>query len=66
MKIRIELCEYGILVPINNKEKLKESMNMIINDEELRNRYKEKSKIRADFFRIDKIIKQYEEIICVE
>ncbi|MCT7531793.1 glycosyltransferase [Aliarcobacter cryaerophilus] len=63
---KIELCEYGILVPINNKEKLKESMNMIINDEELRNRYKEKSKIRADFFRIDKIIKQYEEIICVE
>ena len=62
----IELGEYGILVPIKNVEKMKEAMNLIINDESLRKNYQEKAKHRANDFRIDKIIKQYEEIICAE
>ena len=60
---KIELCEYGILVPINNKEKMKEAMNLIINDENLRKDYEEKAKQRANDFRIEEIIKQYEKII---
>ncbi|MDY0314375.1 MAG: glycosyltransferase [Arcobacteraceae bacterium] len=62
----IELAEYGILSPIKNIEKMKEAMNLIINDESLRKKYQDKAKQRANDFRIDKIIKQYEEIICVE
>ncbi|MCT7592478.1 glycosyltransferase [Aliarcobacter butzleri] len=62
----IELAEYGILTPIKNVEKMKESMNMIVDDESLRKSYQDKAKQRANDFRIDKIIKQYEEIICAE
>lgn len=62
----IELAEYGILIPIKNVDKLQEAMNLIINDESLRKSYQDKAKQRANDFRIDKIIKQYEEIICAE
>jgi|SaaInl8_200m_RNA_FD_contig_81_737479_length_6981_multi_3_in_0_out_0_6 glycosyltransferase involved in cell wall biosynthesis len=62
----IELAEYGILSPIKNVEKMKEAMNLIINDESLRKKYQEKAKQRANNFRIEEIIKQYEEILCVE
>ena len=62
----IELAEYGILIPIKNVDKLQEAMNLIINDESLRKSYQDKAKQRANDFRTDKIIKQYEEIICVE
>ena len=62
----IELAEYGILIPIKNVDKLQEATNLIINDESLRKSYQDKAKQRANDFRIDKIIKQYEEIICAE
>ncbi|MFW3355566.1 glycosyltransferase [Aliarcobacter butzleri] len=61
----IELGEYGILVPIKNVEKMKEAMNLIIDDDNLRKDYEEKAKNRANDFRIEKIIKQYENIISV-
>ena len=38
-------------------------MNLIINDENLRKDYEEKAKQRANDFRIEEIIKQYEKII---
>lgn len=66
LKDKIELAEYGILTPVKNIEKMKEAMNLIIDDESLRKKYKYKAKLRANDFRIDKIIKQYEEIICAE
>lgn len=66
LKDKIELAEYGVLAPIKNVGKLKEAMDLMINDEQIRTNYKEKAKQRANDFRIDKIIKQYEEIICVE
>lgn len=62
----IELAEYGILTPIKNVEKLKEGMDLMINDKDLKKDYEEKAKNRANDFRIDKIIKQYERILCVE
>ncbi|MFK5882346.1 MAG: glycosyltransferase [Sulfurospirillum sp.] len=61
----LELAKYGILTPINNVQKLKEAMELIMNDNELRKNYKETAKQRTDDFRIEQIIKQYEEIICV-
>ena len=63
---KLELAEYGILTPIKNVDKLQESMNLIIKDENLRKNYQDKAKHRANDFRIEKIIKQYEKIICVE
>ncbi|MDH1977269.1 glycosyltransferase [Aliarcobacter butzleri] len=66
LKDKIEFAEYGILVPIKNVEKLKEAMNLLINDKNLRKDYGEKVNFRANHFRIKKIIKQYERILCVE
>lgn len=66
LKDKIELAQYGILTPIKNLEKMKEAINLMINDDRLRQSYKEKAKQRANDFRIEKIIKQYEEIICAD
>ncbi|MDN5049859.1 glycosyltransferase [Aliarcobacter butzleri] len=66
LKDKIEFAEYGILVPIKNVEKLKEAMNLMINDENLRKNYQDKAKQRANDFKIEKIIKQYERILCAE
>ena len=44
---------------------MKEAMNLIIDDDNLRKDYEEKAKNRANDFRIEKIIKQYENIISV-
>ncbi|MDN5126833.1 glycosyltransferase [Aliarcobacter butzleri] len=66
LKDKIEFAEYGILTPIKNVEKLKEAMSLMINDENLRKNYQDKAKQRANDFKIEKIIKQYERILCVE
>ena len=66
LKDKIELAEYGILVPVKNIQKLKEAMKLIIQDEVLRKSYKAKAKKRAEDFAIDKLIKKYEEILCAE
>jgi glycosyltransferase involved in cell wall biosynthesis len=66
LKDKIELAEYGVLTPIKNVAKLRESMSLMIDDKKLRNNYKEKSIQRANYFNIEKIIKQYEDIICVK
>ncbi|MDK2042530.1 glycosyltransferase [Aliarcobacter butzleri] len=66
LKDKIEFAEYGILVPIKNVEKLKEAMNLLINDKNLRKDYEEKGIFRANDFKIEKIIKQYERILCAE
>ncbi|MBF7071670.1 glycosyltransferase [Aliarcobacter butzleri] len=66
LKDKIEFAEYGILVPIKNVEKLKEAMNLLINDKNLRKDYEEKGNFRANDFKIEKIIKQYERILCAE
>ena len=66
LKDNIELAEYGILSPVKNVNKLQEAMNLMINNEDLRKNYQEKAKLRANDFKIEKIIKQYEEVLCVE
>ena len=63
LKDEVEFAEYGILVPLNSVEKLKEAMNKIMTSEDLRNRYKEKAQQRARGFDVKKIIKQYEDVI---
>ena len=63
---KIEFAEYGVLTPIKNVEKLKEAMNLMINDENLRKNYQDKAKQRANDFKIEKIIKQHERILCAE
>lgn len=63
LKDKIELAQYGILIPIKNIEKMKEAIKSIMNDDVLRQSYKEKARQRANDFRVEKSIKLYEEII---
>lgn len=66
LKDNIELAEYGILVPVNNEEKLNQAMRLMISDESMREQYSKKAIQRANDFRLKKIIKQYEEVICAD
>ncbi|RLA84391.1 MAG: glycosyltransferase [Epsilonproteobacteria bacterium] len=66
LKENIELAEYGILTPIKDKTNLKKSMNLIMNNKDLQNKYINKSIQRANNFSLENIIKKYEDVICVE
>ncbi|RXK07212.1 glycosyltransferase [Halarcobacter bivalviorum] len=60
---KIEISEYGILVPINDCKNLTKSMNIIINNKILRERYKEKTLKRVEYYSLDKIVKKFEDNI---
>jgi len=62
----LDKVEYGLLTPINNENILKEALELMINNDKLRDNYSEKSKQRANDFKIEKIIKQYKDAICAE
>jgi N-acetylgalactosamine-N,N'-diacetylbacillosaminyl-diphospho-undecaprenol 4-alpha-N-acetylgalactosaminyltransferase len=59
----IEIAEYGILVPVNNEEKLAKAMKLIYEDNELRYNFRNKAKNRAKEFEVKRIIKEWEKII---
>jgi len=59
LKKKIELAEFGILTPINNIDKMREAINIIINNKKLRDSYTEKSLKRAMEFDKDKIIDDF-------
>lgn len=63
IKDDIELSEYGILTPVDNLEKIKEAMQLMMNDKIIRDKYSQNSMIRAQEFEIKEIIKQFEEVI---
>lgn len=59
----IEEAEFGILVPTNNVKLLSKAMLNIFNNDELRNSYKEKSKLRALDFDISVFDKQFLDLL---
>ena len=63
IKDTIELSEYGILTPVNNLEKMIESMTLMIDNVEIRSKYSQKSMIRAKDFEISNIIKKFEKVV---
>jgi len=52
----MEKVDYGILVPINNKEELFKAMEKIYLDKKLRKEYSKKVVDRAKFFDLEKNI----------
>jgi len=52
----------GILVPPADEEKLAATMLTLLKDESLRKKFSEEGKKRAEDFRIEKILPQYEEL----
>lgn len=59
----IEEAEFGILVPVNNVKLLGRAMLNIFNNQELRNTYKKKSKIRALDFDVSVFDKQFRDLL---
>jgi len=59
----IELAEYGILVPVNDTEKMAKAMKIIYNDNKLREKYMQKAIERAKDFDVKNIIKEWEKEI---
>jgi N-acetylgalactosamine-N,N'-diacetylbacillosaminyl-diphospho-undecaprenol 4-alpha-N-acetylgalactosaminyltransferase len=66
LKDSIEKAEYGVLFPIGNVEKLIESIKLLLENEKLRNEYVEKGKKRVNDFSVEKIIKNYIEVLDIE
>jgi len=62
-KDNLELSEYGILTTINSKRSLVEAMNLLINNEKLRDSYNKKARLRANYFNKTKIITEFLKII---
>ena len=63
---KIELAEYGILVPVGDAFKFAEAMKLIYENKKLRDNYKKKAIKRAEDFDIGKIIKKWEEILNLD
>jgi glycosyltransferase involved in cell wall biosynthesis len=62
----IEKADYGILTPVNDVSNLRNSINMLFENNTLKKQYSKQALIRSRDFSIDKIIKQYESIVCAE
>jgi len=60
----IELAEFGVLVPLQDEVILTKAIEVVIGDNELREKYQQVAKKRANDFNIDGIIKRYKEVIC--
>jgi len=63
LKDKVEVANYGILTPINSKDKMVEAMGVIQNSQKLRESYIKKSLKRAMEFNKDKIIDEFIKII---
>jgi N-acetylgalactosamine-N,N'-diacetylbacillosaminyl-diphospho-undecaprenol 4-alpha-N-acetylgalactosaminyltransferase len=63
LKDSIEVAEYGILTPIKNRERLKEAINLMIQDIKLREVFIQKGLERIDDFGEKKITNEFEKIL---
>lgn len=73
MAVDVEMVKYGILVPDftdrNNidiekkKEVLADTINLLLENDELRQKYAQKAVERAEFYTIERCIKKYNEVI---
>jgi len=59
LKDEIEISDYGILTPINNRKMMIKAMKLIIDNQELRVKYSSKALQRAKEFDKNKIIKEW-------
>ncbi|KIM05686.1 MAG: glycosyl transferase [Sulfurovum sp. AS07-7] len=62
LKSDIEFAEYGILTPVGDVARMQEAMQMMIDDQNMRMKYKTKAKSRAKEFDKEKIIQQWIDI----
>lgn len=63
LKNGIEIAKYGILIPVNAIEELSYSMSLLLNDNNLLEKYKNTAIERSNDFEIEKIIPKFTNII---
>ena len=61
----IEKAQNGILYPVNNQKLLIDSINLLLNDQTLRNSYESIGEEASKAYALEKIIEQYKEVLCV-
>jgi glycosyltransferase involved in cell wall biosynthesis len=54
--------ENGILVPIDNEKELADSILMLLKDKKLRKKFSKNGELRANDFKVEKILPQYESL----
>jgi glycosyltransferase involved in cell wall biosynthesis len=54
----------GLLVPVNDVNAIANGIKKLLNDKNLRKEFSTLGRERAKYFSIDKIVKQYENVIC--
>ncbi len=59
----LENGKYGLLVPPKNPEKLAEAILKVLKDEELAQSLREKGKLRAQDFTVDKAVEEYVRLV---
>ncbi len=59
----VEVVEYGVLVPVGDVDKMAQAMRMMIENDSLRKKLREKAYKRAKDFEVSKIIKEWEEVL---
>lgn len=65
LKEGIEKTKYGILFSVGNVDSLNKAIKQILDNEELKETYKEKAYERVHDFAVEKIVEQYKEILNV-
>ena len=63
LKDSIEIAEHGILIPVGNTELMTTAMKRIIEDEELRQRFRSTAGNRAKDFDREAVISEIKEIL---
>ena len=63
LNLKIEIAKYGILIPIDSVNKMREAMRTIIDNKKLREEYRKKAKERAMEFDKSRLIDEFINII---
>ena len=63
LKNDIEESKYGILTPINDETNLRKAIHIMMNDNKLRDSYKQKAKRRTNCFNKDETIQQFSNLL---
>ena len=62
----IEVAQNGILYPVDNQKSLIEAINTLLNNEERKKVYQQNGLKKSQEYALEKIIKKYKEVLCVE
>ncbi len=66
LKNELERAEFGILTPVGNTDLLTKAMDMMVEDKNLQDEYRQKSKDRVERFSQETIVPLFSDILCAQ